>query len=148
MTWSKFTLLLLAAYVTYYLLNFLFDAMKNKTVTASTNAGNELTFNEEIPPTEVLEPKAIRVRTKKKKKEIKAIPVQEKEKNKETKPTPVQPEEENGEPASWYRDDEDTEELTIMSTNINTSTGGTTQMSDIIKRAISNTLDLKRQIVY
>ncbi|QJD98562.1 hypothetical protein HH214_21640 (plasmid) [Mucilaginibacter robiniae] len=126
MSWSKFTIVLIAVYAAYYLLMVLMDLMKSKTVTATTSAGDELTFSEDVQTTEV-------------------------EHFEELVPVPIEiPDEfeEGTTNAVWEREDEDTEELNIISHNINTSTGGTTSMSEVIKLAQNNTIDYKRQIVF
>lgn len=126
MSWSKFTIVLVAVYAAYYLLMVLMDLMKSKSVTAITSAGDELTFSEDVQTTAV-------------------------EHFEELAPIPVEVADEFEEGsinAVWEREDEDTEELNIISHNINTSTGGTTSMSEVIRLAQNNTIDYKRQIVF
>jgi hypothetical protein len=126
MSWSKFTIVLIVAYVVYYLFNIVIDSLKSKNVSAATSGGDVLTFNEEVQTTSV-----------------------EHEEERAVVPVTVLDEyEEDSQNAVWEREDEDTEELNIISHNINTSTGGITQMSEVIKLAQSNTIDYKRSIVF
>ncbi len=126
MSWSKFTIVLIVAYVVYYLFNIIIDSLKSKNVSAATSGGDVLTFSEEVQTTSVdhEEERAV-------------VPV-----------TVLDEYEEDSQNAVWEREDEDTEELNIISHNINTSTGGITQMSEVIKLAQSNTIDYKRSIVF
>jgi hypothetical protein len=126
MSWSKFTIVLIVVYAAYYVLMILVDLMKSKTVTATTSAGDELTFSEDVQTTEVAHFE-----------ELVSTPVQVQDEYEEDSPVAV-----------WEREEEDTEELNIISHNINTSTGGTTSMSEVIKLAQNNTIDYKRQIVF
>ena len=126
MSWSKFTIVLIVAYVVYYLFNIIFDMLKSKHVSAATSGGDVLTFSEDVQTTpvdhedeQVLAPVAI-----------------------------LDEYEDDTQTAVWEREDEDTEELNIVSHNINNSTGGITQMSEVIKLAQNNTIDYKRSIVF
>lgn len=126
MSWSKFTIVLIVAYVVYYLFNIIMDSLKSKNVSAATSGGDVLTFSEEVQTTPV-----------------------EHEEERAIIPVAVLDEfEDDSQNAVWEREDEDTEELNIISHNINSSTGGITQMSEVIKLAQSNTIDYKRSIVF
>ncbi|SDH54561.1 hypothetical protein SAMN05421827_12862 [Pedobacter terrae] len=126
MSWSKFTIVLIVAYVVYYLFNIIMDSLKSKNVSAATSGGDVLTFSEEVQTTPV-----------------------EHEEERAIIPVAVLDEfEDDSQNAVWEREDEDTEELNIISHNINSSTGGITQMSEVIKLAKSNTIDYKRSIVF
>lgn len=126
MSWSKFTIVLIVAYVVYYLFNIIIDSLKSKNVSAATSGGDVLTFSEDVQTTPVEH------------EEEQALP-----------PVVVLDEyEEDSQNAVWERQDEDTEELNIVSHNINNSTGGITQMSEVIKLAQTNTIDYKRSIVF
>lgn len=126
MSWSKFTVVLIVAYVVYYLFNILMDSLKSKNVSATTSGGDVLTFSEEVQSTPV-----------------------EHEEERAIIPVAVLDEfEDDSHNAVWEREDEDTEELNIISHNVNSSTGGITQMSEVIKLAQSNTIDYKRSIVF
>jgi len=126
MSWSKFTMVLIVAYVVYYLFNIIMDSLKSKNVSAATSGGDVLTFSEEVQTTPV-----------------------EHEEERAIIPVAVLDEfEDDSQNAVWEREDEDTEELNIISHNINSSTGGITQMSEVIKLAQSNTIDYKRSIVF
>lgn len=126
MSWSKFTIVLIVAYVVYYLFNIIIDSLKIKNVSAATSGGDVLTFSEEVQTT----------------------PVEHEEERAVVPVTVLDEYEEDSQNAVWEREDEDTEELNIISHNINTSTGGITQMSEVIKLAQSNTIDYKRSIVF
>jgi hypothetical protein len=126
MSWSKFTIVLIVAYVVYYLFNIIMDSLKSKNVSAATSGGDVLTFSEEVQTT----------------------PVEHEEERAVVPVTVFDEYEEDSQNAVWEREDEDTEELNIISHNINTSTGGITQMSEVIKLAQSNTIDYKRSIVF
>lgn len=126
MSWSKFTVVLIVAYVVYYLFNILMDSLKSKNVSATTSGGDVLTFSEEVQSTTV-----------------------EHEEERAIIPVAVLDEfEDDSHNAVWERQDEDTEELNIISHNVNSSTRGITQMSEVIKLAQSNTIDYKRSIVF
>ncbi|SDM83550.1 hypothetical protein [Pedobacter antarcticus] len=126
MSWSKFTIVLIVAYVVYYLFNIIIDSLKSKNVSAATSGGDVLTFSEDVQTTPV-----------------------EHEEEQILPPVVVLDEyEEDSQNAVWERQDEDTEELNIVSHNINNSTGGITQMSEVIKLAQTNTIDYKRSIVF
>lgn len=126
MSWSKFTIVLIVVYVVYYLFNIIIDSLTSKNVSATTSGGDVLTFSEEVQTTYVEheEERAI-------------VPV-----------TVLNEFEDDIQNAVWEREEDDTEELNIISHNINTSTGGSTQMSEVIKLAQSNTIDYKRSIVF
>jgi hypothetical protein len=126
MSWSRFTIVLIIAYVVYYLFNIIFDILKSKNVSVATSGRDVLTFSEDVQTTPV-----------------------EHEDEQALVPVTVLDEYEDDTPnVVWEREDEDTEELNIVSHNINTSTGGSTQMSEVIKLAQSNTIDYKRSIIF
>ena len=126
MNWSKFTIILIVAYVAYYGFNIILDLIKSKNIRPVTTDGDVLTFSEDVQ----------------------SIPV-EHEEEPVTPITIVQDDLENGsQSAVWEREEEDTEELNIVAHNINNSTGGITQMSEVIKLAQNNTIDYKRSLVF
>ncbi|MEN0053596.1 MAG: hypothetical protein AAGC65_07995 [Mucilaginibacter sp.] len=127
MNWSKFTILLLVAYVAYYSIAIIIDLIKSKNVRPISTDGDVLTFSEEIQPT----------------------PVEHEEEPAIVPAAIIQDELENDSQAAvWDRQEEDTEELNIVSHNVNSSTGGITQMAEIIKLAQNNTIDYKRSLVF
>lgn len=126
MSWSKFTIVLIVAYVVYYLLNIIFDMLKSKHVSAATSGGDVLTFSEDVQTT----------------------PIDHEDEQVLAPVTILDEYEDDTQTAVWEREDEDTEELNIVSHNINNSTGGITQMSEVIKLAQNNTIDYKRSIVF
>jgi hypothetical protein len=126
MSWSKFTIVLIVAYVVYYLFNIIFDMLKSKHVSAATSGGDVLTFSEDVQTT----------------------PVDHEDEQVLAPVTILDEYEDDTQTAVWEREDEDTEELNIVSHNINNSTGGITQMSEVIKLAQNNTIDYKRSIVF
>lgn len=126
MSWSKFTIVLIVAYVVYYLFNIIFDMLKSKHVSAVTSGGDVLTFSGDVQTT----------------------PVDHEDEQVLAPVTILDEYEDDTQTAVWEREDEDTEELNIVSHNINNSTGGITQMSEVIKLAQNNTIDYKRSIVF
>jgi hypothetical protein len=126
MSWSKFTIVLIVAYVVYYLFNIIFDMLKSKHVSAATSGGDVLTFSEDVQTT----------------------PVDHEDEQVLAPVTILDEYEDDTQTAVWEREDEDTEEFNIVSHNINNSTGGITQMSEVIKLAQNNTIDYKRSIVF
>nr|WP_181718658.1 hypothetical protein [Pedobacter sp.]QJS06237.1 hypothetical protein [Pedobacter sp.] len=135
MSWSKFIMILVAVYSCYYVFNIVFDVLLSKRSGAVTSGSDELTFSEDVMTMEVEENQY-----------SKPVPPPKPE------PAPVSvnqvvPEEESPE-TIWEREEEDTEEINIVSTNINESTGGVTDMSTLIKMAKSNTIHHKRKVVY
>lgn len=126
MSWSKFTVVLAVLYAGYYLLIILTDMLKGKKVSTAVSGGDELTFSEDIQSTEV-----------------------EHEPFLFTGPVNLQSEADDDlQNAVWERAEEDTEELNIISHNVNTSTGGVTEMAEVIKLAQNNTIDYKRSLVF
>ena len=126
MNWSKFTIILIVAYVAYYGFNIILDLIKSKNIRPVTTDGDVLTFSEDVQSIPVEH------------EEEPVIPI-----------TTVQDDLENGsQSAVWEREEEDTEELNIVAHNINNSTGGITQMSEVIKLAQNNTIDYKRSLVF
>ena len=128
MSWSRFTLIVLVAYVLYYLINIIIDSIKSQSTPPSVSNSDELTFHEYVLATEV--------------EDHIPIPITQEI------PSDDDVEEESITNSVWEREDEDTEELNLLSHNINQSTGGITQMSDLIKLAKSETIDVKRSFVF
>lgn len=129
MSWSKFTIIVVVAYVLYYIINIIIDSMKSQGTTAVASGSDELTFHEDVLATEVEDHEPISI-------------------SEETTYQNVAVEEEETSNTVWERQEEDTEELNLLSHNINQSTGGITQMSDLIKLAKSDTIDVKRSFVF
>jgi len=100
--------------------------LKSKHVSAATSGGDVLTFSEDVQTT----------------------PVDHEDEQVLAPVTILDEYEDDTQTAVWEREDEDTEELNIVSHNINNSTGGITQMSEVIKLAQNNTIDYKRSIVF
>ncbi|MET3114589.1 hypothetical protein AAKU52_002324 [Pedobacter sp. CG_S7] len=128
MSWSKFTLIVLVAYVLYYLINIIIDSIKSQSTSPSASNSDELTFHEDVLATEVEDHIPIPI-------------TQEIASDDDVQEEPIAN-------TVWEREDEDTEELNLLSHNINQSTGGITQMSDLIKLAKSETIDVKRSFVF
>jgi len=128
MSWSKFTLIVLVAYVFYYLINIIIDSIKSQSTSPSASSSDELTFHEDVLATEVEDHIPIPI-------------TQEIASQDDVEEEPIAN-------TVWEREDEDTEELNLLSHNINQSTGGITQMSDLIKLAKSETIDVKRSFVF
>ena len=130
MSWSKFTIIIVVGYVLYYIINIIIDSMKSQGTTAVANGSDELTFHEDVLATEVEDhvPISIAEETT-----YQNVAVEDEEETSNT---------------VWERQEEDTEELNLLSHNINQSTGGITQMSDLIKLAKSDTIDVKRSFVF
>ena len=129
MSWSKFTVIIVVAYVLYYIINIIIDSMKSQGTTAVASGSDELTFHEDVLATEVED----------------HVPISIAE---ETTYQNLAVEEEETSNTVWERQEEDTEELNLLSHNINQSTGGITQMSDLIKLVKSDTIDVKRSFVF
>ncbi|PWS25899.1 hypothetical protein DHW03_18880 [Pedobacter yonginense] len=128
MSWSKFTIIIVVGYVLYYIINIIIDSMKSQGTIAVASGSDELTFHEDVLATEVED----------------HVPISIAE---ETTYQNVAVEEETSNTV-WEMQEEDTEELNLLSHNINQSTGGITQMSDLIKLAKSDTIDVKRSFVF
>lgn len=130
MSWSKFTIIIVVGYVLYYIINIIIDSMKSQGTTAVASGSDELTFHEDVLATEVEDhvPISIAEETT-----YQNVAVEDEEETSNT---------------VWERQEEDTEELNLLSHNINQSTGGITQMSDLIKLAKSDTIDVKRSFVF
>lgn len=127
MNWSKITIILIVAYVAYYRFNIILDLIKSKNVRPVSTEGDVLTFSEDVQ----------------------SIPVEHQEEQAIIPISTFDDDLENGSlSAVWEREEQDTEELNIVSHNINNSTGGITQMSEVIKLAQTNTIDYKRSLVF
>lgn len=125
MSWSKFTIVIAICYVVYYSVNIIIDMLKGNNSAASTNGGDVLTFTEDIQTTYVEDG-------------IEVIPKRETITNydsdkKEVVLEPV---------------DDNVDELSTVMENMNISTGGVTNMSDIIKLAQAGTIEFKRSLVF
>lgn len=125
MSWSKFTIVVAICYVAYYSLNIIFDMLKGNSSAATTSGGDILTFTEDIQTTCMED-------------EIEVVPrriilanhgLDKKDEVLE-------------------RVDDDIDELSMVIENINTSTGGVMDMSDIIKLAQNDTIEYKRSLVF
>lgn len=130
MSWTKFFYIIIGIYTFYYLINIVIDSLKSKDINDPSGHTDELTFQEDIEP-EDIKPQIITAPT-----------------TKEELPELDKTEELEHANVSWGRQDEDTEEITLLSHNTNTSTGGTTQMSELIRLAQSNTIDYKNSLVF
>lgn len=130
MSWTKFFYIIIGIYTFYYLINIVIDSLKSKEINDSSGHTDELTFQEDIEPADI-KPQIITTPTAK-----------------EELPELDKTEELEHANLSWARQDEDTEEITLLSHNTNTSTGGTTQMSELIRLAQSNTIDYKNSLVF
>jgi len=128
MSWSKFTIIVVVAYVAYYIINIIIDSMKSQGTTAVASGTDELTFQEDVSATEVEDHVPISI--------LEETNYQNADVEEETSNT------------VWERQEEDTEELNLLSHNINQSTGGIIQMADLIKLAKSDTIDVKRTFVF
>ncbi|MVN23031.1 hypothetical protein [Mucilaginibacter arboris] len=132
MSWTKFFYIIIGIYTFYYLIIIVIDSLKNKDINDPSSQMDELTFQEDIEPENI-------------KPEITAAPttiekLAELENVEEIGPAPAK--------VVWERQDEDTEEITLVSHNTNTSTGGTTQMSELIRLAQNNTINYKNSLVF
>ncbi len=124
MSWSKFTIVIAICYLAYYSFNIIFDMLKEESQAVSDNNGDVLTFTEDIQTTyvgnEMIDaPKRIIIANNGS---------------------------DNEEKKSDYIDD--MELLGTVMENINTSSGGVMNMSDIIKLAQNDTIEFKRSLVF
>ena len=130
MSWTKFFYIIIGIYTFYYLINIVIDSLKNKEINDRSSQADELTFQEDIEPENIKPERNPAPTTINKLAELESV--------EELAPTKV----------VWERQDEDTEEITLVSHNTNTSTGGTTQMSELIRLAQGSTINYKNSLVF
>lgn len=124
MSWSKFTIVIAICYLAYYSFNIIFDMLRGNNSVVSDNNGDVLTFTEDIQTTYVgntmdVIPKRVIIAN-------------------------------NGSDGEDEESDhlDDIEVLGTVMENINTSSGGVMNMSDIIKLAQNDTIEFKRSLVF
>jgi hypothetical protein len=131
MSWSKFWLILSVGYGCYFIINIIIDSLKTKNTGTPSSSSDELTFHENVTATEVGE-------------SLTPVAIQEVEEVKVIEDI----EEENVPNVVWERDTEDAEEITLISHNVNESTGGFTDLSKVFKEVRAETLDVKHSLVF
>ncbi len=99
MNWSKFFYIIISIYAFYYLVNIVIDTLKHKELNNPSGHSDELTFQEEIEPEDIKPESNTPPATLEKLAEL--------DKAEELEHANV----------SWARQDEDTEEITLISHN-------------------------------
>lgn len=125
MNWTDFVKFLTMAYLVYYGINVILDLLKqqNKSVAGEDEV---LEFSEFIG-TSIIE---------------------------DDDPTKVEGDPEpsgssaEGLVEEWIRDEGDTEELDLISENVNVSTGGVTSMQELMRLAQDQSIEVKKQLVF
>jgi hypothetical protein len=120
MIWSSFITWIAIIYVAYYAFTILFDMIQPSKNLAVQGEEDILHFSESVETTYV---------------EEENVPVQVKDKFDDPD-------------ISWERNDEDTEEVEMISENINVSTGGVSQISELYKLAQSKAIEVKKGLVF
>ncbi len=124
MSWSKFTIVMAICYLAYYSFNIIFDMLKGSNSVVSDNNGDVLTFTEDVQTTYVENKMGVT---------SKRVIIAN-----------------DGSDVEDEKSDhlDDMEVLGTVIENINTSSGGVMNMSDIIKLAQNDTIEFKRSLVF
>lgn len=124
MSWSKFTIVMAICYLAYYSFNIIFDMLKGSNSVVSDNNGDVLTFTEDVQTTYVENKMGVT---------SKRVIIAN-----------------DGSDVEDEKSDHlyDMEVLGTVIENINTSSGGVMNMSDIIKLAQNDTIEFKRSLVF
>lgn len=127
MNWTDFVTYLFIAYLIYYGINVIIDLLRPQQKSVIDGEGDVLEFSEVVGTTIVEE----------------EFPINNK---------PIQDLQElhksDGIMEEWIRNESDTEELNLISENVNVSTGGVTSMQELMKLAQDKSIEVKKQLVF
>lgn len=127
MNWTDFIIYLSIAYLTYYGINVIIDLLKLKRGSVNSGEDDVLEFSE-IVGTTIIEDD---------------FPTHNDEVPDETsfsEPDSLMEE--------WIRNEGDTEELELISENVNVSSGGVTSMQELMRLAQDQSIEVKKHLVF
>lgn len=126
MNWTEFIKFLAIAYVAYYGINVILDLLKPQNRSFIDREGEVLEFSEFIGTTIIEDDEHTKL---------------------EGDPEPLGSRTE-GLVEDWIRGEGDTEELDLISENVNVSTGGVTSMQELMRLAQDQSIEVKKQLVF
>lgn len=126
MNWTDFVTYLFIAYLIYYGINVIVDLLRPQHKSVLDGEGDVLEFSEAVATTIVEE----------------GLPI-----NSEV-PDRQEIHKSDGIVEEWIRSEADTEELNLISENVNVSTGGVSSMQELMKLAQNKSIEVKKQLVF
>jgi len=127
MNWTDFIKYLGIVYLIYYGVNVIIDLLKPQKGLVIEGEEDLLEFSESIGTT---------------------IIEDEPESKNDYTPDESTGNEIDGRLEEWVRDEGDTEELNLISENVNVSTGGVTTMQELIRLAQDQSIEVKKHLVF
>lgn len=127
MNWTDFIIYLSIAYLTYYGINVIIDLLKLKRGSVNSGEDDVLEFSE-IVGTTIIEGD---------------FPTQNDEVPDETSFFNA-----DSLMEEWIRNEGDTEELELISENVNVSSGGVTSMQELMRLAQDQSIEVKKHLVF
>lgn len=127
MNWTDFIIYLSIAYLTYYGINVIIDLLKPKNGSVISGEDDVLEFSE-IVETTVIEDD---------------FPIQNEDFSDEFSFSDAE-----GLMEEWIRNEGDTEELDLISENVNVSSGGVTSMQELMRLAQDQSIEVKKHLVF
>lgn len=125
MSWTKFSTLLFAVYAFYYAVLLFWDLLHQKTTSLKASNNQEVRFSEDFETTLVSD-----------------------EYETSSNIFSIKDEENDSQATIWERREDDTEEIPMVVPNVNVSTGGIKNISDLYRLAREETIVVKRQIAF
>lgn len=126
MNWTDFVTYLFIAYLIYYGINVIVDLLRPQHKSVLDGEGDILEFSEAVATTIVEE----------------GLPI-----NSEV-PDRQEIHKSDGMIEEWIRSEADTEELNLISENVNVSSGGVSSMQELMKLAQDKSIEVKKQLVF
>lgn len=126
MNWTDFVTYLFIAYLIYYGINVIVDLLRPQHKSVLDGEGDVLEFSEAVATTIVEE----------------GLPI-----NSEV-PDRQEIHKSDGMIEEWIRSEADTEELNLISENVNVSSGGVSSMQELMKLAQDKSIEVKKQLVF
>lgn len=127
MNWTDFVTYLFIAYLIYYGINVIVDLLRPQHKSVLDGEGDILEFSEAVATTIVEE----------------GLPI-----NSEQIPDRQEIHKSDGMIEEWIRSEADTEELNLISENVNVSSGGVSSMQELMKLAQDKSIEVKKQLVF
>lgn len=127
MNWTDFVTYLFIAYLIYYGIHVIVDLLKPQHKSVIDGEGDVLEFSEVAGTTIVEEDFPIDNKPEADRQELHKS---------------------DGIMEEWIRNEADTEELNLISENVNVSTGGVTSMQELMKLAQDKSIEVKKQLVF
>lgn len=127
MNWTDFITYLIIAYLIYYGITVIIDLLKPQNRSVINGEDDVLEFSE-VVGTRIIE---------------EDFPTKN-----EAVPDGQRISNAVGLTEEWLRDEADTEELDLISENVNVSTGGVTSMQELMKLAQDQSIEVKKHLVF